>query len=67
MAALGFLSTVDDVVLGNAGLKDQQLALVWTRDNIEFFGGNSSDVTIMGESAGGISVGSQLISPKIKR
>ena len=45
---------------GNAGILDQVAALEWVRDNIEAFGGNPDDVTIFGESAGGMSVGTLL-------
>ncbi|CAG9817939.1 unnamed protein product [Phaedon cochleariae] len=52
----GFLSTSDEAASGNWGLKDQLLALRWVQDNIEYFGGNKSDVTIFGESAGAASI-----------
>lgn len=49
LGALGFLNTGTEDAPGNAGLKDQILALKWVRDNIEAFGGNPDEVTI-GES-----------------
>ncbi|KAF8778484.1 Neuroligin-4 like protein [Argiope bruennichi] len=63
LGVLGFLSTEDDTAKGNYGLLDQILALKWVKDNIAAFGGNSSDVTIFGNSAGGACVGLHLISP----
>ena len=38
----------------NAGLLDQNFALQWVHSYIGLFGGNASQVTISGESAGGM-------------
>jgi para-nitrobenzyl esterase len=65
LGALGFLDATSLVPGGvaNAGLRDQIAALAWVRDNIEQFGGDPENVTIFGESAGGMSVGTLIGTP----
>lgn len=64
----GFLSLRDPKVgvPGNAGLKDQAMALKWVKKNIDCFGGDANNITIGGESAGGASINYHLISPLSK-
>ena len=68
LGALGFAYSGDaskhsDDLIGNYGLMDQTLVLEWVRDNIAAFGGDPAAVTLFGESAGGMSVGTHMVTP----
>ncbi|OXA59977.1 Venom carboxylesterase-6 [Folsomia candida] len=66
LSSFGFLSTGDDVIRGNMGLKDQNLSLQWVQENIAKFGGNPNLVVLFGESSGAASVHLHMLSPMSK-
>jgi len=70
LGALGFLAhpALADAngQSGDYGLMDQQAALRWVQRNIASFGGNPHNVTVFGESAGGLSTLSQVASPQAR-
>jgi para-nitrobenzyl esterase len=68
LGILGFVSLKDLAgaetgYTGNCGLLDQIAALQWVRENIAAFGGDPDQVTVMGESAGAMSIGALLGMP----
>ncbi len=70
LGVFGFFSHPDLVAedpnypyAGNQGLLDQRAALEWVRDNIAAFGGDPDNVTIFGESWGGLDVCLHMVSP----
>ncbi|KAM7346107.1 cholinesterase 1-like [Cochliomyia hominivorax] len=48
---------------GNLGLKDQNMALQWIQENMDYFGGDSNRVTLIGQGAGALSAHLQMFSP----
>lgn len=66
VGVMGFLTTLDDDLPGNNGLKDQLLALKWLKKNIHNFGGNPDSITVSGFSAGAASLQFHLMSPLSK-
>ncbi|KAK0278701.1 hypothetical protein LTR35_008965 [Friedmanniomyces endolithicus] len=63
LSTLGFFAVPGTNITGNYGIGDQITALQWTIDNIASFGGDASQITIIGSSAGGGSVRVLLGSP----
>lgn len=66
LGAFGFLNLGIDDAPGNMAFYDQLLAMEWVKKNIRSFGGDPDKITLMGQSAGSLSVGMHLISPKSK-
>lgn len=62
--AEGFLYLDDGIA--NCGLLDQIAALNWVQENIAAFGGDPGNVTVFGESAGALSIGTLLAMPRAK-
>ena len=64
LGAFGFLGLDDDRFAANAGLLDQLAVLDWVAEHAAIFGGDPGNVTVMGESAGAVSVATLLTSPR---
>ncbi|SDM74846.1 carboxylesterase/lipase family protein [Allokutzneria albata] len=63
LGAFGYLYQPELPGSGNLALLDQVAALRWVRSHISAFGGDPGNVTVMGESAGGMSIGALLGMP----
>lgn len=68
LGALGFLDIHEfsDRFATNLGLRDQIAALLWIRENIAAFGGDPSNVTLFGESAGAMCAAALLAAPEAR-
>jgi len=62
-AYFGHIDNREFEAASNNGIRDQIAALRWVRSNIEHFGGDPNNVTLFGESAGGMSVSCLLAAP----
>lgn len=70
LGAFGFCSHPDladeNGICGNYGLYDQAAAISWVKNNISSFGGDSSRITLIGQSAGAMSVDIHMSNPLVK-
>ncbi len=70
LGPFGFCSHPDltnkDGICGNFGLFDQLAAIKWVKNNISAFGGNPDNITLMGQSAGAMSVDILISSEECK-
>jgi para-nitrobenzyl esterase len=64
LGAFGFLHAPELGATGNEALLDQIAALRWVRREIEQFGGNSEQVTVFGQSAGGFDIAELMALPE---
>ncbi|CAG9787349.1 unnamed protein product [Diatraea saccharalis] len=53
LGSLGFISNEQKEASGNAGLFDLHVAVSWVKDYIQFFGGDPTRITLMGQGSGG--------------
>ncbi len=71
LGMLGFLRLRDVTggkipATGNEGMMDQVLALKWVKNNIAAFGGDPGNITVFGESAGGMSIACLMAMPSAR-
>lgn len=63
LGSLGMLSLGTKEYSGNAAFKDQVMAFKWIKKNAARFGGDPDNITLMGYSAGGVSITLHMVSP----
>nr|XP_027195458.1 cholinesterase 1-like [Dermatophagoides pteronyssinus] len=63
LGAFGFLYSGNERAPGNQGIHDMILALKWVKENIERFGGDPNDITLMGLSSGSMAISTLILSP----
>ncbi|XP_046672801.1 neuroligin-2 isoform X2 [Homalodisca vitripennis] len=66
LGALGFLSTADANSPGNYGILDMSMALRWVYENIEFFNGDRTSITVFGPDAGAAAAGLLMVNPRTR-
>lgn len=66
LGVFGYLTTEDQIIPGNNGLRDFILGLEWIKNNIEQFGGDPSRITLMGSRGGAAIADILLYSQKAK-
>lgn len=64
LGPLGFVSTGDNILPGNIGLWDQIYALRWVKANAEVFGGDPTNVLLMGHGTGAAAASILALSPR---
>ena len=67
LLGFGHLTANEHSETQNLALKDLHLALAWVQTNIEAFGGDSNNVTLLGESSGAVNIAALLASPYAPR
>jgi len=66
LGILGFLALLTEDIPGNAGLKDQNLALRWVQENIRSFGGDPERVTLAATTTSSGAATAHMLSPMSK-
>lgn len=63
---LGFLNLGLEDCAGNQGIKDILLGLQWIKENIQSFGGDPENITLIGSSSGAVAIHLLMVLPAAK-